>query len=287
MVLGKYNPPKNQLLKWIGNKQKHADTITKFFPPNFKAFHEPFLGSAAILATVAPKKGFGGDVYQPLIEIWQTLKSNPNELIDWYASRMNGLKKSNKEEHYKQILKTFNRNPNGADFLYLVRACYGGVIRFRKQDGYMSTPCGDHQSISVESFKKRVVEWHPRIKKTEFINADFSDLFTNAKKGDLIYCDPPYSHSQGILYGAQSFELQKLIEKIEWAKSKGIFVVLSIDGKKKSGNLLCDIEIPKNLFKKEVFLNNGSSMLRRFQLEGQSTQGEEVNDRLLLTYDFP
>lgn len=118
----------------------------------------------------------------------------------------------------------------------------------------------------------------------EFIHTDFEEIFDRAKAGDVIYCDPPYVDSQAILYGAQSFELSRLMTAIDLAKVKGVKVVLSIDGTKKSGNHLCDIEIPDKLFETEAIVKVGKSMLRRFQIEGQSASDEEVTDRLLLTY---
>ena len=42
-------PFKSQLLKWIGNKQRFAHEIIAFFPKTFRTYHEPFLGSAAVL----------------------------------------------------------------------------------------------------------------------------------------------------------------------------------------------------------------------------------------------
>ena len=105
-----------------------------------------------------------------------------------------------------------------------------------------------------------------------------------AKSGDMIYCDPPYSHSQSILYGAQSFNLGELLEQIRDCKSRGVFVALSIDGAKRSGNLVCDLPIPSGLFEREIFVHVGRSMLKRFQMGGQSLEGEVVTDRLLLTY---
>lgn len=279
-----YYPPKSQLLKWVGNKQKFAAEITSYFPTEFKRYFEPFLGSAAILATVAPNKGFGSDTFKPLVEIWQALKNDPKELIEWYAERRNGLESESKEEVYKKVLASYNSNPNGADFLYLSRSCYGGIIRFRKADGYMSTPCGAHTPIPVESFEKRVEEWRNRVKNVQFDHMDYKESFARAKSGDLIYCDPPYSHSQGILYGAQAFKLEELLEEIERAKSKGVMVALSIDGNKKSGNYICDLPIPDGLFEQELFVNCGRSMLRRFQMEGQTLEQEVVSDRLLLTY---
>ena len=168
--------------------------------------------------------------------------------------------------------------------MFLSRACYGGIIRFRKDDGYMSTPCGVHEPIFPSSFAKRVDIWHERVKNTIFKLGDYKEIMMNAQEGDLIYCDPPYSHSQSILYGAQKFDLQELLECIAYCKSRGVFVVLSIDGTKKSGEYICDLPIPTNLFNREIMVNCGRSMLRRFQLEGKSLEKEIIQDRLLLTY---
>ena len=148
----------------------------------------------------------------------------------------------------------------------------------------MSTPCGVHTPIPSSTFEKRVFEWKSRMKNVSFIHSDYKEVFGMAKNGDLIYCDPPYSHSQSILYGAQDFKLEELFIEIEKAKSKGVRVALSIDGSKKSGNYLCDLPIPDDLFEEEMFISLGRSMLRRFQLEGQTLESELVSDRLLLNY---
>lgn len=281
-----YIPPKSQLLKWVGNKQKFASEITKCFPADFRTFYEPFLGSGAVMATIAPKSGIGSDIFAPLIEIWQKLKDDPNELVEWYAERRNRLYKEDKKEVYDSVLASFNSKHNGADFLYLTRSCYGGIVRFRKADGYMSTPCGAHTPIPVETFRKRVKEWSIRMNNVNFINVDYKEIFDMSQPGDLIYCDPPYSHSQSILYGAQEFKLEELLECIDYAKSKGVRVALSIDGNKKSGDYLCDLPIPEGLFEEEMFISVGRSMLRRFQMEGQTLETEMVSDRLLLNYSL-
>lgn len=281
-----YTPPKTQLLKWVGNKQKFAGEITKCFPVDFDTFYEPFLGSGAVMATMAPVRAVGSDIFRPLIEIWKKLKENPNELVDWYAERRNRLEKEDKKEVYESVKASFNRNHNGADFLFLTRSCYGGIVRFRKSDGHMSTPCGVHTPIPVHSFEKRVVEWKSRMRNVDFVNVDYREIFEMAKPGDLIYCDPPYSHSQSILYGAQAFRLEDLFEAIEAAKAKSVRVALSIDGNKKSGNLLCNLPIPEGLFEEEYYISVGRSMLRRFQMEGQTLESEFVSDRLLLNYSL-
>jgi DNA adenine methylase len=53
---------------------------------------------------------------------------------------------------------------------------------------------------------------------------------------------------------------------------------------KRSGNHVCQLPIPKGVFEREVFISCGRSMLKRFQMNGRRLDGEEVADRLLLTY---
>lgn len=280
----KVKPFKEQLLKWVGNKQRFAHEIVNSFPDDFNIYYEPFLGSGAVLATLQPDKAFASDAFAPLMEIWKTLKDEPEKLKHWYRDRWENAHGEAKKDGYEQIKASYNTNPNGADFLFLTRSCYGGVVRFRKNDGYMSTPCGVHEPMPPEKFALRVDKWHQRILHTEFANLDYRQAMRKAKAGDLVYCDPPYRHSQAILYGGQDFKLEELFEEIQACKKRGVYVALSIDGTKKSGEQVCELPIPAGLFEEEIFVNVGRSMLRRFQMEGQSLQNEVVSDRLLLTY---
>ena len=42
------------LLKWIGNKQRFAETIVKYMPEKFNNYYEPFLGGGSMLYTLSP-----------------------------------------------------------------------------------------------------------------------------------------------------------------------------------------------------------------------------------------
>ncbi len=272
-----------QLLKWIGNKQRFAHEIISYFPAKFGTYFEPFLGSGGVLGTLAPDRAVASDCFVPLMEIWQALHDSPSTLKRWYTVRWNRVNSGKKVEEYERIKANYNKGQNGADLLFLSRACYGGVVRFRK-DGFMSTPCGIHDPISPESFAKRVDEWHRRTEGVTFLLSEYEGAMNLARKGDLIYCDPPYTHSQSILYGAQNFSLAHLMEVIAECKRRGVYVALSIDGSKKSGDELCEIPTQAGLFEREVFVNVGRSMLKRFQMNGKSLENHVVSDRLLLTY---
>ncbi|MBN2313771.1 MAG: DNA adenine methylase [Sedimentisphaerales bacterium] len=276
--------PKRQLLKWIGNKQRFAQRIVALFPDEFNTYYEPFLGSGAVLATLAKENSVGADNFLPLIEIWKTLVESPEEVKHWYKERWDFMMKRDRKGAYEAIKASYNSSPNPADLLFLCRSCYGGVVRFRQADGYMSTPCGIHRPISPGAFSKRVDEWYLRVKDVRFIHSGYQETMRKANKGDLVYCDPPYYHTQSIVYGAQSFSIENLFEAIDDCKSRGVFVALSIDGSKRSGKLKCSLPPTKNLFEREVFLDCGRSMLKRFQMNGLSLENEVVHDRLLLTY---
>lgn len=274
-----------QLLKWIGNKQRLAPQILANFPLHWATYHEPFLGSGGVLGTLAPAKAYASDALRPLMEIWKLLDEDPAQLVANYGAYRDRIGAGEtKEEVYRVALESFNRAPNGRDFIFLTRACYGGVVRFRRSDGAMSTPCGAHMPVPTASLKRRVQEWSVRVQGTTFRTLDFREAFDDVKAGDVVYCDPPYTDSQTILYGAQAFRLHDLVEAIDRAKAKGARVALSIDGTKKSGLKEVLHDFPEGLFVSEVGVTVGRSMLRRFQLGGETLEAEVVRDRLLLTY---
>ncbi len=275
---------KGQLLKWIGNKQKFANEIISYFPLDFGTYYEPFIGSGAVMATLAPKRAVGGDVFKPLIEIWQQLHDDTKTLIHWYAERHALIDSIGKKEAYAKVLASYNSRPNGADLLFLSRTCYGGVVRFRKGDGAMSTPCGPHRPMPVDNFAERAYIWAARTHGARFVHGDFQSTMSTAKAGDLAYFDSPYADSQGIIYGAQGFSVPRLFEVVADLKRRGVSVAVSLDGTKKSGGKTVALPIPEGLFEREVYVHLGSSMLKRFQLADQSGDAHHVSDRLLLTY---
>ncbi len=274
---------KRQLLKWIGNKQRFAHEIVGWLPETFGTYREPFVGSGAVLATLAPSQAVASDVLGPLIDLYQLVVDEPETLIEGYTVRWQAMMAGDKGEEYRRIRSAYNAAANPHDLLFLSRSCYAGVIRFSRK-GDMNTPCGAHRPVSPDSFRARVALWRPRLKNTTFIHQDFECSLDAAKPGDLVYCDPPYKDSEATLYGAQGFSLVRLMAAIERCKGRGVNVALSIDGTKRSGRKSVFIDAPEGLFETEVMVNCGKSMLRRLQMKGQTLEAEVVADRLLLTW---
>jgi DNA adenine methylase (dam) len=282
-----------QLLKWIGSKNKYAEQIISLMPNDINNYIEPFLGSGSILANLANKninsnnkifnRAIGADILTPLIGIFNEVKNNPTNVSDYYESAINEFN-NDRENTYLKIRERFNTNRNPLDFMVLTRTCYSGVIRFRKSDGYMSTPIGPHNPIPPEKFKQRVGIWNNLLKDITIIESDFRNTIDMATNGDLIYCDPPYTHSQGILYGAQDFNIEELWNSLRIAKGRGARIMLSINGTKKSKKENIGIEIPYDIFERYIYIDCGISMINRLQREGQNMIEENVNDMLLFSW---
>ena len=167
-------PSRRQPLKWVGNKQRFAGEIVSFFPSRVGRYFEPFLGSGRASHAGAAQGGrfgqlpsFDGDLADP--------RDSPATLKSWYAQHWRDFISGDRVEQYRSILASYNARPNGADLLFLCRACYGGVVRFRKADGCMSTPIGVHAPIRPESFARRVDEWHRRVAATQFLLMDYQE----------------------------------------------------------------------------------------------------------------
>lgn len=281
------------LLKWVGNKRKVAKEIISYFPDSFNNYYEPFVGSGAILIelleanldSLLPRfnNAYASDNDKFLIEIFNYVKNDPDKLKKYYKDNTTDFIE-NKKDNYSKIRDRFNNNRNGLDLLLLSRTCFGGIIRFRKSDGAMSTPVGSHNPISSKSFNKRVDEWHNLFKNNVNLETmDYKIAMARAKKGDVIYCDPPYTHSQGILYGAQSFNIQDFWEAIANAKSRGVEVFVSLNGSRNSSKTDISETPPNGLFTKIIDVSVGKSMIDRFQNKGKKMKNSEVIDKLMIT----
>jgi len=281
------------LLKWVGNKRRVADQIISYFPQEFNNYYEPFVGSGAVLIKLQEKKyssslvnfneSFASDNDSYLIDIFNYTKNNPQTIIDYYKKNIDHYL-DDKRKNYEIIKDRFNHSPNGLDLCLLSRTCYGGIIRFRKSDGYMSTPVGPHKPIKPDTFKNRVIQWHNLIQDVTFQTLDFKKAINHASEGDVVYCDPPYTHSQSILYGSQSFNINELWQSIRDAKSRGVKVLLSLNGSRESHKKNISVNPPMGLFENIIDVDNGISMVDRLQKSGQKMNNSKVFDKLMMTF---
>ena len=229
------------------------------------------------------QRAYGSDVLPFLIDIFLLTKEAPEKLTEYYSKEISEYYLA-PDEKYNEIKDRFNKNNNAYDFLLLSRTCYSGVIRFRKSDGYMSTPRGPHSPIKPESFEKRVAQWNELLQKAAFSCTSYEESMNKPKEGDVVYCDPPYTHSQSIIYGAQDFDIELLWKKIGECKDRGAKVILSINGMRDSKKKDISVLPPEGLFERKLYINCGTSMIDRLQNTGKEMKDKKVDDQLLFTW---
>lgn len=189
--------PKNKnigtrpFLKWAGGKFRLIERIRGHLPPG-KRLVEPFVGSGAVFLNLDYPSYLLADINPDLIGLYRLLQSEGDAFIE--RARRYFVDANNTPEQYYQLRERFNHGTDPEDkaalFIYLNRHGYNGLCRYNSQGGF-NVPFGRYKRIYFPEAEMRV--FHQRSQRAEFICADFSDVMKKARKGEVVYCDPPYS----------------------------------------------------------------------------------------------
>jgi DNA adenine methylase len=68
------------VLKWVGGKRQLLDEIMPLIP-KFSTYVEPFVGGGAVVFSKQPKKAVLNDFNSELINVYQCIKDNPEDLL--------------------------------------------------------------------------------------------------------------------------------------------------------------------------------------------------------------
>lgn len=248
--MGKLMP----VIKWTGSKRSQAEEIISYFPKKIDTYYEPFLGGGSIMGNATFKKGICGDICKPLIELWEDIKNNPCEVSESYRKDWNKLQDQG-YTYYYEVRDEFNKNRNPRKFLFLTRTCCNGLIRFNKNGEFNNSFHLTRKGIKPETLEKIIKSWSEKIKNVDFILGDYRETTKNAKKGDLIYLDPPYFHNKDRY--ENNIDFDEFIDYLKELKKRKVKFVLSFDGYR--GDQKYEAKIPSGIFKRMVVLQSGNS----------------------------
>ncbi|MDW4528791.1 Dam family site-specific DNA-(adenine-N6)-methyltransferase [Rossellomorea marisflavi] len=254
------------ILKWTGSKRKQANQIFRQFPKEYDRYIEPFVGGGAVLYLAANKKSIANDIYKPLIEFWELLKNNPEDLISYYQNEWEILQKDF-PNYYYDVRERFNLEPNGRDLSFLTRTCVNGIVRFNKEGNFNNSLHLSRRGMKPSNFAKIVKKWNERIQNVTFMNKDYREILETTRPGDLVYLDPPYAGSNNRYIA--DLDIDFFFDELEKLNSKGVKWLLSFDGKRGEADL--QYPVPKELYVNKEFLSNGKSTLNQV-LNGQSLE---------------
>lgn len=176
-------------LKWAGSKKWLIPHVMPYIPKKFNRYYEPFLGSGALYFALQPEKAVLSDLNGKLIATYEALRDHPGRVIS-------ELRKMpyDKDFYYKHR-EIFNNGvkskiKQAAYFIYFNRTAWNGLYRENSSGGF-NVPIGsyDNPKICDEENIKLVSKVLERV---TFKNGDFVSAVNDARKGDLVFFDPPY-----------------------------------------------------------------------------------------------
>ena len=219
-------------LKWAGNKFRIIDRVTQRLPSGRRLI-EPFVGSGAVFLNTDFDRFLLCDSNRDLVDLYNLIKEDGAGFIDYCRPLFDG--NNNTPERYYALREEFNRCTEqmhrAALFVYLNRHGYNGLCRYNASGGF-NVPFGRYKRPYFP--EKEILLFHEKARRAQFLHQDFTTSMTAAKKGDVIYCDPPYlplSPSANFTsYSAGGFDMaqqQQLAELSSRCAAKGIPVLIS------------------------------------------------------------
>lgn len=241
------------LIKWTGTKRGQASRIVRSFP-RFGRYFEPFVGSGAVLYAIAERGGVAGDAFEPLIGIWHAVQSSPDEVVAHYRREWTQLQRS-LPDHYYVVRERFNRTRDPLDLNFLLRTCVNGIVRFNKSGEFNNSFHLSRRGMEPDRYEQIVAQWSRLIAKVRFACQDYEETVADARKGDLVYLDPPYAGNHQ-RYSA-NLDLDRFWSTLERLNSRSVFWALSFDGSRGSADLTHPV--PESLYVRRLDLASGHS----------------------------
>ena len=249
--------PKNLIepvIKWSGSKRCVAPELSKYIGTQ-KRYIEPFIGGGSMLPFRQIHKAVASDIIPELINLWNQIKNNHEQVAYEYQIRWDRLQKEGHSVYY-EIRNNFNKTKNEFDFLFLTRTCVNGLIRYNNDGEFNNSMHKNRPGINPKSFKEILSKWRYFIKDVEFHKCDYRETLTDADKNDFIFLDPPYGGTKD-RYTRTEFNLEQFYSELERLNSVGAKWILTFDGV--AGSREYNYQLPKEIYKYKTEIKTGNS----------------------------
>jgi DNA adenine methylase len=218
-------------LKWAGGKFRVLDRLLPLLPKGSRLV-EPFAGSAAVSLNAGFPAAIVADFNADLVNLYQSIQSDTNRFV-LEAGALFG--RHNNRSSFDTLRAEFNESADpfrrSVIFVYLNRHGFNGLCRYNAK-GRFNVPFGRYDNPGFPMTE--IHAFAEAAKRIEFVHGDFVSTMSEAKEGDVIYCDPPYvplsvtSNFTSYAPGAFGFAEQKaLAQKARDCAARGMPVVIS------------------------------------------------------------
>jgi DNA adenine methylase len=217
-------------IKWAGGKRSLLEQMRPHLPAKFGRYFEPFVGGAALFFHLRPPRATLTDNNPRLVATYRGLRDATDEVVK--------LLKSYRYER-KFYLTMRERDVDEASdaeiaawFIYLNKTGYNGLYRVNSKNRF-NVPFGRYVNPTI-CHEANLRACADTLRRAKIEVADFEVTAAKAKKGDLVYFDPPYvplsRTSSFTSYTSAGFGMdqQRRVRDTALALAKrGVHVVLS------------------------------------------------------------
>ena len=255
------------IVQYQGSKRNLAPQILQYIPKRFNRLIEPFAGMAAITIAVAKQRRADhyllNDLNEPLVNVLKECIKHPQRLIDDYTRVWSEqlTYQGGSVEHFYKVRDDFNKgNQSAANMLYLLARCVKGSVRYSSSGQFNQSPDKRRMGTNPKNLARNVFLISSYLKgKTEFSSVDYREITRNARRGDVVYMDPPY---QGVCASRDNryfsgIDFNDFVECVDDLNRRGIDFIISYDGT--CGDKQYGIDLPEELGLRKIMLNAGLS----------------------------
>lgn len=181
--------PIKPFLKWAGGKRQLLPELLPLVRHDTGKYIEPFIGGGALFFALAKPGCVIGDSNPELINTYEQIALNPDEVIDL----LKGFK-NEKDEFYRIRALDWRALPPAvaaARTIYLNHTCFNGLFRVNRK-GQFNVPFGGYKNPRYcDEENLRAVS--QLLAETTIVCSDFeTTLERYAEPGDTVFLDPPY-----------------------------------------------------------------------------------------------
>ena len=218
-------------LKWAGGKYRLLDKLAPHLVG--RKLIEPFLGSGAVFLNQNFERYLLGDINPDLINLYGFLKKERGKFIKYSQSFF--TPENNHQQKYLEFREEFNNGLTGrrraALFVFMNRHGFNGLCRYNKSGGF-NVPFGRYAKPYFP--EKEMLHFIKKSKNATFVCGDFVSLMNRSRRGDVVYCDPPYvplsPTASFTSYASQGFTYDQQVElayRAQHLANRGVKVVIS------------------------------------------------------------
>jgi DNA adenine methylase len=167
-----------------------APAITQYLQSTGGRYFEPFLGGGAMALHLGFNDMVLNDIIPDLAATYLCLRDDALSLAQ--AVYQLGQWGTSEEDYYLvRATEPDDFEDMACRLLYLNAHCFNGIWRTNRS-GKMNVPYGKKADRITDSFIERLGSASEALQGAQIHNKDFEPVLKRAKRGDLVYLDPPY-----------------------------------------------------------------------------------------------